>query len=73
MCTFVMGTMSCDVVEEVRPLALLALLATTWDKKSIGAAVLGTTGVIGGGEDGLALEEGKPARGNAVVPRQQMA
>ena len=73
MCAFMMGTMSCDVVEKVRPLSRLALLATTWNKKSTGAAMLGMTGVISGGEDGLALEEGEPTRGHAVVLRQQMA
>ena len=72
MCAFMMGTMSCDVVEEVRPVARLAPLAIAWDKKSTGAAALGTIGVIGGGEDSLAPEEGEPARGHAVVPRQQM-
>jgi hypothetical protein len=68
-----MGTMSCDVMEEVRPVVRLAPLAIAWDKKSTGEAALGMAGVISGGEDGLAPEEGEPARGHAVMPRQQMA
>jgi hypothetical protein len=73
LCTFMMGTMSCDVMEEVWPIVRPAPLAIAWDKKSTGAAALGMAGVISGGEDGLAPEEGELAGGHAVVPRQQMA
>jgi hypothetical protein len=65
--------MSCDIVEEVRPVARLDPLAIAWDKKSTGAVALGMAGVINGGEDDLAPKEGEPVGGHAVMPRQQMA